>query len=434
MMAERASGARRAAKVIGMTGGVSGSYIGYLVQSLFLDEEQKDAKLRSVHARTARRISDELGMMRGPLMKLGQTLSIQTGLLPEEVVQELATLQMKAPGMHASLVRVQVKASLGDYPESIFRTFDPVPFAAASLGQVHHAVTKGGRKVVVKVQYPDIAAAIRNDFRMLRTVALPAGLSRHIPAGLIDELEQQIQAETDYRREADNITFFRKAFAASPWVEIPEVHAKYSSDRVITMSPLEGVHLEQFLARNPSQQLRYRAGAHIMEMFYLQLLHLGAFHADPHWGNYLFQDNGRIGLLDFGCVKYAPREFVENLRRIFLYPGPRDSAEFRRLLDERYAMQRGQVRRRARESLVEFAQNFYGKVYPPDPATDNVPFDFGNAEVLQDFMRESAKLARSKGVLPDYIFLGRAEAGLYQTLHRLRARVHTSRIVRQYIA
>jgi predicted unusual protein kinase regulating ubiquinone biosynthesis (AarF/ABC1/UbiB family) len=431
-MSRGTSAAGRAAKVIGMTGGVSGSYIGYLLQSLFLDDDARATKLKGVRSKAARRVADELGTMRGPLMKLGQTLSIQ-GMLPPEIIEELADLQMSAPGMHYSLVRAQMKAALGDYPENIFKSFEPKPFAAASLGQVHHAVTKAGAKVVVKVQYPDIAAAIRNDFRLLRTAALPAGLSKHIPAGLIDELETQIAAETDYRREAANIAFFRAALADQTIVAMPEVYEEYSAERVLTMSPVAGDHLEAFLAKRPTQAARDRVGTNLMKLFFHQLLHVGAFHADPHWGNYLLQRDGTIGLIDFGCVKYVQPAFVENLRRLFLYPGPRDSAEFRRLLDERYALLKGSITPRATEALVQFSQNFYGKVYPPGIESDDVAFDFSDEACIRDFTRECNRIVRAKGMLPEYVFLGRTEAGLYQMLHRLGARVHTSRIVRPYI-
>src|SRR5438874_12416611 len=114
---------------------------------------------------------------------------------------------MEAPGMHPSLVRVQVKQSLGGEPEEIFKQFTPEPFAAASLGQVHHAVTREGQRVAVKIQYPGIRRAIKNDFSLFRTFSKPAQASGHIPKSAIDEIEKQIVAETDCLREADNIEF-----------------------------------------------------------------------------------------------------------------------------------------------------------------------------------------------------------------------------------
>src|SRR5438132_2713532 len=128
----------RALGMVSMGAGIAGSYFGYLLQRVFMGEAKGKIKLKSTHVRAARRMADEMQALRGPAMKLGQMLSLQTGVLPEEVLTELATLQMEAPGMHPSLVRVQIKGSLGREPEEIFKQFTLEPFAAASLGQVRH--------------------------------------------------------------------------------------------------------------------------------------------------------------------------------------------------------------------------------------------------------------------------------------------------------
>jgi predicted unusual protein kinase regulating ubiquinone biosynthesis (AarF/ABC1/UbiB family) len=432
MFSDKNTPTRRALSVATMGANIAGSYIGYLLQRAFLGEAQGKSKLKATHTRAARRMRDEMQSLRGPAMKIGQTLSLQTGILPDETLAELATLQMEAPGMHPSLVRVQVKASLGREPEEIFKEFTLEPFAAASLGQVHHAVTREGQRVAVKIQYPGIRQAVENDFTWFRAVSKPAQASGHIPKSAIDEMEEQILAETDYRREADNIEFFQQSLAPLSFVKVPTVRHEYSSDKVLTMSLMLGRHLEDFLARRPSQKLRNELGTHLFELFYFQLLKMETFHADPHWGNYLFTNDAGIGLVDFGCVKYLRPESVSYLRSVFLYPGPRDSSDFRLLLEKHYRLAGEKLLPAARLALVAFADNFYRKVYPPYPEKQQ-PFDFGDAAFLQDYLRESKNLFRTKGVLTEFIFMGRAEMGLYQTLHRLRARVPTSQIVRKYL-
>src|SRR6267143_6926461 len=173
MSSDKNTPTRRALSMASMGADIAGSYIGYLLQRAFLGEAKGKRKLKSTHTRAARRMRDEMQLLRGPAMKIGQTLSLQTDLLPEETLAELASLQMEAPGMHPSLVRVQVKRSLGREPDEIFKDFTPQPFAAASLGQVHHAVTREGERVAVKIQYPGIRQSIENDFRLLRTVTKP---------------------------------------------------------------------------------------------------------------------------------------------------------------------------------------------------------------------------------------------------------------------
>src|SRR5256886_3435115 len=213
----------RALGMASMGAGIAGSYVGYLLQRVFLGEAKGKIKLKSTHVRAARRMADEMQALRGPAMKLGQMLSLQTGVLPDDVLAELATLQMEAPSMHPSLVRVQVKGRLGREPEEIFKQFTAEPFAAASLGQVHHAVTREGQRVAVKIQYPGIRRAIENDFRLFRTFSKPAQASGHIPKSAIDEIEERIVAETDYLREADNIEFLAGRLAPLSFVKVPPI-------------------------------------------------------------------------------------------------------------------------------------------------------------------------------------------------------------------
>lgn len=422
----------RALGMASMGAGIAGSYAGYLLQRVFLGEAKGKIKLKSTHVRAARRMADEMQALRGPAMKLGQMLSLQTGVLPDEVLAELAALQMEAPGMHPSLVRVQIKASLGREPEEIFKQFTAAPFAAASLGQVHHAVTREGQRVAVKIQYPDIRRAIENDFRLFRTLSKPAQASGHIPKSAIDEIEEQIIAETDYLREADNIEFLAEGLAPLSFVKVPRVFRQYSSDKVLTMSLMTGRHLEDFLSQRPSQKLRNQLGANLFELFYFQVLKIEALHADPHWGNYLFNDDAGISLVDFGCVKYLRPETVAYLREGFLYPGSTASPEFRRLLEGHYELEGKKLPPATRRALIDFAENFYRRVYPPKPDKDHI-FDFGDSAFLRDFLTASRNLFRAKGVISEFIFMARAEMGLYQTLHRLKARVPTSEIVRKYL-
>lgn len=214
-------------------------------------------------------------------------------------------------------------------------------------------------------------------------------------------------------------------------MDVPRVRADLSSGPVLTLSMVAGESIDAFLARRPSQRTRDLVGERLLELFYFQVLRLGAFHADPHWGNYLFRADGTIGLVDFGCAKYLTQPFVDNLRAVFLYPGRRDAAEFRDLLAKRYALAGQRLSPKTHRALVRMATEFYGTVYPPDAARDADPVDFGDAAVIELYIQASQNLLRAKATLPEYVFLGRCESGLYNTLHRLKARVRTSVIVRR---
>ena len=432
MAAEKNTPTRRALRMASMGAGAAGSYLSYILQRAFIGRTKGEQKLKSTHTRVARRIRDEMQLLRGPAMKLGQTLSLQTGILPDETLAELVSLQMEAPGMHPSLVRVQVKRSLGREPEEIFARFAPEPFAAASLGQVHEATTREHKRVAVKIQYPGIRETVENDFKWFRAVSKPAQASGHIPKEVIDEMEQQMLAETDYRLEADNINFFGEKLSPLSFVEVPRVFREYSSDKVLTMSFVRGCHLEQFLKQKPSQKLRNQLGTNLVELFYFQLLKLGAFHADPHWGNYLFNENASIGLVDFGCAKKLAAAELKYLKSVFLYPGDRHSPEFRRVLETNYRAQGKKLSTPAYRALVSFSEKFYRNVYPPERERHEL-FDFADKTFLTDYIREATKLFRTKHVMSEYLFMARAEMGLYHTLHALKARVPTSDVVRKYL-
>jgi predicted unusual protein kinase regulating ubiquinone biosynthesis (AarF/ABC1/UbiB family) len=433
MARTRDTSAGRALRMAGMGAGVAGSYLTYLLQHVFLDEPARQARLAATHGRAARRMRDSMMSLRGPAMKLGQALSLQSGVLSEETLVELGKLQREAPGMHPSLMRAQFAGSIGRQPEDVFAEFDEQPFAAASLGQVHRARTTSGELVAVKVQYPAIQDAITNDFAWFRAVSKPAQATGHLPKSALDELEAQIQAETDYLREAANIEFFSRALAPLRFVTVPRVFRDLTTGQVLTMSLLPGQHLEELLAHRPSQKTRDLIGERLLELFYFQVLRVHAFHADPHLGNYLFGHDGSIGLVDFGCVKRLTPAFVGNLRGLYLYRGSRSSTHFQSLLDQRYAMFRTTLRPAARRALSEFADRFYRKVYPPEIEKEDIPFDFGESPVLKEYLRESRKLMHSRAALSEHILLARVEVGLYHTLQRLRARVHTSRIVRSFL-
>ena len=199
----------------------------------------------------------------------------------------------------------------------------------------------------------------------------------------------------------------------------------------MTMSVVPGRHLDTFLAKRPPQRLRDAIGSRLFELFYFQVLILEALHADPHWGNYLFNDDGTIGLVDFGCVKQLGSDLVRRLRKSYLFVGRADSAEFRRLLEEQFAGPRERLPQGTRRAFIDFTEHFYKKVYPPDPKDAQRPFDFADPGFLRDYLRQSGKLFRARGTKPHYIFLACAEIGLYTRLHRLKARVRTSAIVRR---
>lgn len=418
---------QRALRVGRLGLGLTGSYLGYQFQNVFAAEETRGVRRQKFNQNASRRVRQELEQLKGPLMKIGQLLSMQTQALPEEVIAELSKLQMRAPGMHASLARAQFFGSCGRYPEAVFREFDPEPFAAASLGQVHRAVTRTGERVAVKIQYPAIRAAIQNDFKLLRSASLPGRVTGHVPKALLDEVETGFLKETDYLNEARNLEFFHEKLKGLPFVQVPRVLRELTTDRVLVMSHLEGWPLGEFLALRPGQALRNLIGARMFELFQFQRFRIHAIHADPHPGNYLFDAEGRIGLVDFGCVKELSADFyelLECLRNRVWVEGEAQRDRMIRLIWGRRVPMEGRHPRRLLQAAIDFSE----AIFPPAKAASQ-PVDFGNPKLVTDFTRMLNESARKKLANPEFAFSARSELGFYNLLHQLKAKVNTQEVL-----
>ena len=255
--------------------------------------------------RTSEDVARELGEMKGAMMKFGQLLSFILEALPDSAQQALATLQSDAPPMTAKAAAAMVRDELGADPERVFLDWNPTPVAAASVGQVHRAVTRDGFDVAVKVQYPGVGDAIESDldnaemlYRMFGAFALK-GLDAK---GLVDELRLRMRDEMDYRIEAASQTQFATHFAEHPFVRVPRVVAASSTRRVLTTEWVEGLTWAEFVDV-ASPVARHRAGETIWRFAQHAIHRVGAFNGDPHPGNYKFGPDGGVTFLDFGLVK-----------------------------------------------------------------------------------------------------------------------------------
>ena len=267
---------------------------------------ERRARLDEAYAiRSAADAARELGHMKGAVMKLGQMLSFIGDGLPPEAQDALAQLQAEAPPMAPGLAAEVVRAELGADPTVLFRRWDEVPVAAASIGQVHRATLPDGREVAVKVQYPGIEDAIGSDLAdgarigaLLSAVTLK---SVDVPA-LAEELRHRLLDELDYRIEAANQQEFAERWAGHRSQHVPAVIAERSGRRVLTSEWADGLTFAQFVADAP-EPARQAAGEAIFRFAQQSILHDRVFNGDPHPGNYRFAPDGRVTFLDFGLVK-----------------------------------------------------------------------------------------------------------------------------------
>jgi aarF domain-containing kinase len=297
---------------------IGAAYLFHWLRGWFKNAEENQKLLAETHWRTALRMLDSMSYLRGAVMKIGQTLANFPDIAPREFVETLERLHFEAPPMHWSLLREMVHNELGDDPENLFASFDKRAFAAASLGQVHRATLKSGEEVAVKVQYPGIARSIESDFRNLFLFLLPSRLSKDWEStkDQFADLQQRLALETDYELEAANLRKAGTLFRDADGIVVPRVFPQYSSARVLTMERLEGVHLSEFIARNPSQEERNEVAEKVLRAWY-RLMYAGRMlYVDMHSGNYLVLDDGRLGVIDFGLVMPIEGEEWERFRKV----------------------------------------------------------------------------------------------------------------------
>lgn len=296
---------------------------------------EQNAKMAAEVKKTAEAMLKTLGEMKGLPLKLGQMASYVDGLAPpghEDKFQAvLKQLQDKAPPLSAESAALMIKNELRDVPEAVFAEWEAEPFAAASIGQVHRAVTKTGAKVAVKVQYPGIDKAIENDLKSISMLEMMIGpLSRKINAkATLDEIRKVFMDELDYGREAEMSDVFRRINADDPDILIPEVHHSLTTKRVLTTDFCEGASYADF-CKNGTQEARNRAGETIWRFTFRSMLRYGMLYADPHPGNYRFLPDGRVYFLDFGCVKQLPPDLVAGMKRYMVAALDGDWKEFDR--------------------------------------------------------------------------------------------------------
>jgi len=414
--------AARNARVAGLGAKMGTSYAMHRARRTFASADRR-AELDMEHQlRTAEQVAQTLGNMKGALMKVGQMLSYLDDGLPEPLRDALAQLQQDAPPMSAELAAGVIERELGAPPDRVFAEWDPVPIAAASIGQVHRAITRDGQAVAVKVQYPGVDEAIKAD---LDNAGLLFGGMRMAFPGLetgpvLEEVRARLVEELDYRREAENQRFFTDIYDDHPFIHIPRVIGELSTGRVFTSELAEGVRFEE--AEQWSQEERNLAAESIFRFAIGSMWRRHVFNGDPHPGNYLFRPGGRVTFLDFGLVKYLTPEEVHPLQRlietIVIDPDP---AAFRLTLEDAGFLHRDAAM--TDEEVVGYFRHFYHFVL--DDHSGVLDENYASLTARKLFQLEGAGspgVQRSGNVPPAYVILQRINLGLYAVLGRLRAR------------
>lgn len=293
---------RRYARVGGAVGGAAARFAGSRLFGVELDRDRHAAELTRA-----------LGGLKGPLMKVAQLLATIPDALPAEYAAELKQLQSDAPSMGWPFVRRRMAAELGPDWRARFGEFDREAAHAASLGQVHRAVGLDGRDLACKLQYPDMASAVEADLTQLRLIfSLYESYDKAISTKQIHgEISDRLREELDYKREARHMLLYRAMLADEDGVQVPEPVAELSTDRLLTMTWMDGHPLAGF--EDSPVESRNRIAHNLFRAWYVPFYYYGVIHGDPHMGNYNARADGAINLLDFGCIRVFPPSFVRGV-------------------------------------------------------------------------------------------------------------------------
>ncbi len=410
----------------GVSGGKTAARMGrkvlsYLVRSPFLGEAERHAAKKTMNREAAEELFEGLSLLRGTALKAAQLCSMEFGLFPPEVLETLKKSAHEVPPLNRALARKVVQNALGRPPEAVFRTFDAQAFAAASLGQVHRAVTREGETLAVKIQYPGIAGTIQSDMRLMRSVLRTLPDSRFLEP-VLAEIEARLLEETDYRRELENMAFFREHLGL-PQVAVPVPRPDLSADAVLAAEHMAGLPLNSWLKTGPGREARDKVAQALQDLFVAGLYRLRCIHADPNPGNFLVREDATIALVDFGCVKRFDPEFVALYAKL-------PAVALRGTKDECLSLLRALgITKPALDARMR--DRIFGMFHETSRWLSRLgeedTFDFSaNPDFVatgKRLMRQSLELQDAMETNADFVFLHRTRYGLLRLFEELGARV-----------
>ena len=402
---------------------IGGNYLKHNVKKIIDPTTPKE----ELHQDNAEDIYESLSELKGSALKVTQMLSMDKGLLPRAYREKFAMSQYSAPPLSGPLVVKTFKKHFKKSPSELFDTFEMSASNAASIGQVHKAELNG-KPLAVKIQYPGVSESIGADLKMVKPIAVAMfGLNEKDVDRYMGEVHARLLEETNYVLELERSVEISKACAHIPNVFFPKYYPELSCDKILTMDWLEGLHMKEFLATNPSQEIRNQIGQALWDFYDFQIHNLRQVHADPHPGNFLMRDDGTLGIIDFGCIKVIPELFYDNYFALINFDTLEDEAK----MNEIFKTLEFIVASDSAEESSFFSKLFKEMIYLLGRPFGEETFDFADdsyfeqvylyAEKLQklDELRNS-KVARGS---QHGLYINRTYFGLYSLLNELRAEV-----------
>ncbi len=412
----------RASKLMQTGAKVGVNYLKFYGDKMINSEV--DAKER-LNQSNAADIYDGLKNLKGSALKVAQMLSMEKNILPSAYVEKFSLAQFSVPPLSPALVLKTFKRYFGKSPNEIYDTFNASSVNAASIGQVHRA-EKDGKKLAVKIQYPGIAGSISSDLAMVKPIAMSMfnikgkGSDRYFK-----EVEDKLIEETNYLLEIKQSKEISKACAHIPNLLFPTYYEALSTEQIITMDWMTGLHLSEFTKENTDQEKSDKLGQALWDFFMYQIHVLKKVHADPHPGNFLITKNTELIALDFGCIKEIPNDFYVPYFELVNPEMINNPTIFREKLFELEILREDD----SKEEIVFFTGMFHEMLTLFTQPFQQEEFDFSDAIFFQKIAALAESYAKSTELKnmngnrgsKHFIYINRTFFGLYNLMYDLKA-------------
>lgn len=411
------------ATTIASTGAKVGvNYLKYYGQKLVKGKEQAKAELDQNNAED---IYDGLKSLKGSALKMAQMMSMDKTVLPKAFVEKFSLSQFSVPALSPALVVKTFKKYWGKSPQNVYDHFESEATHAASIGQVHKA-EKDEKKLAVKIQYPGVAKSISSDLSLVKPFALKMFNIKSSEADrYFKEVESKLLEETNYELELKRSQEMTEACRIIPNMIFPSYYPEYSNQQVISMDWIEGIHLSEFAQSSPEPEQAHLIGQTLWDFYMFQIHELKKVHADPHPGNFLVTEEGKLTAIDFGCIKTIPLEFYEPYFELTHAGTLDDKKKFNATLRKLEILKDGD----SKEEIAFFSNLFHEMISLFALPFRNVEFDFSNEEFFDKITALAQKLSQddqlknidgSRGS-EHFIYLNRTFFGLFNLMYDLKA-------------
>jgi len=419
----------RASKLVQTGAKVGVNYLRYYGEKMVNPQITRD-KLNEDNAED---IYDGLKSLKGSALKVAQMLSMDKSFLPQAYVEKFSLSQFSVPPLSAPLVLKTFKANLGKTPYEVFDEFNANSKNAASIGQVHMAV-KNNKKLAVKIQYPGVANSISSDLALVKPIAIRMfNLQGKDSDKYFKEVEDKLIEETDYLLELQQSQEVVKACNKIENLVFPQYYPEYSSEKIITMDWMTGIHLSEFTNKNADPKVATKIGQASWDFYMYQIHILRKVHADPHPGNFLVNQDEQLVALDFGCMKKIPSEFYTPYFELISKDVIDNKKIFREKLFELEILRVDD----SKEEVAYFTQLFYDLLSLFTKPFQSETFDFSDEEFFENIAKLGERFSKDTNLRKmngnrgskHFIYMNRTFFGLYNLMFDLKAKI----VVNEYL-